>query len=102
MNIEISADEIWEAIENNEKFRQEIDKRIEQGVQAAFKKLNYSEPYILGDEAAALLGCSLSTLASYRGQGMPYIKSSPNKYRKSEILAWQVENKNIYRKVCQR
>ena len=100
INIVINSDDIWDVMEGSERFRQEIDKLVEKRVQEVFKKLNYAEPFILGDEAAKLLGCSISTLASYRSQGMPYTKSSPNKYLKTEILAWQEEHKKLYRKIC--
>lgn len=53
------------------------------------------EEPISEEEALLVLGVASGTLKKYREEGMPYIKSRPNKYKKSEILAWQRKHKKI-------
>ncbi|WP_448529180.1 helix-turn-helix transcriptional regulator [Raineya sp.] len=104
--IEISPDyiknKIWECIKSDEDFAKEVTLILKEQLPSMFRSLGFREEYITGEQVCQMLQCSASTLALYRKQGMPYIKSSPNKYLASEVLEWYKHNKQLRRKICLR
>jgi hypothetical protein len=93
---------IWECIKKQDDFELQVTKVLKEKLPDLFKDLGFKEDYISGSQVCELLKCSPSTLAIYRKQGLPYIKSSPNKYLASEVKKWYADNKKIYRKVRNR
>ncbi|KOY85082.1 hypothetical protein AD998_01975 [bacterium 336/3] len=92
---------IWNCIKTDKDFANQVREVLREDLPDMVKNLGFKEQYISGEQVCQLLNCTPSTLALYRKQGMPYIKSSPNKYLASEVQKWYSENKKI-RRVCNR
>lgn len=104
--IEISEDyikqRIWTCIKADADFVAKVTEVLKETLPDMFKELGFKEEYIDGRKVCEMLHCTASTLANYRKQGMPYIKSSPNKYLATEVMKWYRENKQLRRKICYR